>query len=250
MKTAALSELFIVIEATEPVAVVSVAVRWTVLSPKSTAAPASQSKLQLPPSGVSPTTPSRGPAPKKRALCLRVEYAVSGGNIPSRVVCREHKISVDVQRRTRVGHTHAERPLGVVAVAEPEVATDVEVNEPVITRRRSIEGCAIGDGKARSASIGSGHPAAEPARSGIVWLASYPKSGNTWTRAFLHNLVHATLGQAQIQRINELNQFSMGVAGKGCSKKFLALFQPTKIETGSRRRARVCRSILPSRSRD
>ena len=22
----------------------------------------------------------------------------------------------------------------------------------------------------------------------IVWLASYPKSGNTWMRAFLHNL--------------------------------------------------------------
>ncbi len=25
---------------------------------------------------------------------------------------------------------------------------------------------------------------------GIVWLASYPKSGNTWTRAFLHNLLN------------------------------------------------------------
>jgi hypothetical protein len=24
----------------------------------------------------------------------------------------------------------------------------------------------------------------------LVWLASYPKSGNTWVRAFLHNLVH------------------------------------------------------------
>ena len=23
---------------------------------------------------------------------------------------------------------------------------------------------------------------------GIVWVASYPKSGNTWIRAFLHNL--------------------------------------------------------------
>ena len=25
---------------------------------------------------------------------------------------------------------------------------------------------------------------------GIVWLASYPKSGNTWFRAFLANLLH------------------------------------------------------------
>lgn len=24
---------------------------------------------------------------------------------------------------------------------------------------------------------------------GIIWLASYPKSGNTWMRAFLHNLL-------------------------------------------------------------
>ncbi len=24
---------------------------------------------------------------------------------------------------------------------------------------------------------------------GIIWLASYPKSGNTWLRAFLHNLM-------------------------------------------------------------
>ena len=24
---------------------------------------------------------------------------------------------------------------------------------------------------------------------GLIWLASYPKSGNTWTRAFLHNFI-------------------------------------------------------------
>src|SRR5436305_9601934 len=36
--------------------------------------------------------------------------------------------------------------------------------------------------------------AAAAPRSGIVWLASYPKSGNTWTRAFVHNLIHVTSG--------------------------------------------------------
>jgi hypothetical protein len=51
-------------------------------------------------------------------------------------------------------------------------------------------------------------------RSGIVWLASYPKSGNTWTRAFLHNLVHVTSGEKRAQKINELDQFSVGSAGK------------------------------------
>jgi hypothetical protein len=46
---------------------------------------------------------------------------------------------------------------------------------------------------------------ATPPRSGIVWLASYPKSGNTWSRAFLHNLVRVTSGDIQAQQINELN---------------------------------------------
>jgi Sulfotransferase domain len=59
-----------------------------------------------------------------------------------------------------------------------------------------------------------GRQAVQAPRSGIVWLASYPKSGNTWTRAFLHNLVHVTSGQTQVQHINELTQFSMGLAGK------------------------------------
>lgn len=56
--------------------------------------------------------------------------------------------------------------------------------------------------------------AAEAPRSGIVWLASYPKSGNTWTRAFLHNLVRVTSGETQALQINELNQFSVGVGAK------------------------------------
>lgn len=31
-------------------------------------------------------------------------------------------------------------------------------------------------------------------RKGIVWLASYPKSGNTWLRAFLYGLYHTLVG--------------------------------------------------------
>ncbi|MEM9279122.1 MAG: sulfotransferase domain-containing protein [Pseudomonadota bacterium] len=30
---------------------------------------------------------------------------------------------------------------------------------------------------------------------GIIWLASYPKSGNTWTRNFLHNLLNVISGE-------------------------------------------------------
>ncbi len=42
---------------------------------------------------------------------------------------------------------------------------------------------------------------------GIVWLASYPKSGNTWMRAFLHNLLR---NPARPMEINELDKFCLG----------------------------------------
>ena len=42
---------------------------------------------------------------------------------------------------------------------------------------------------------------------GIIWLASYPKSGNTWMRAFLHNLLRDLDKPADI---NELDQFAHG----------------------------------------
>ena len=69
----------------------------------------------------------------------------------------------------------------------------------------------------------AGRRAAEAPRSGIVWLASYPKSGNTWTRAFLHNLVHVISGESQIQGINELDQFSIGIAAKASYESILGI---------------------------
>ncbi len=42
---------------------------------------------------------------------------------------------------------------------------------------------------------------------GIIWLASYPKSGNTWLRSFLYNLLRNTPKPADI---NELDQFCLG----------------------------------------
>ncbi len=41
---------------------------------------------------------------------------------------------------------------------------------------------------------------------GIIWLASYPKSGNTWLRAFLHNLLAPT---EESYDINALDRFSL-----------------------------------------
>lgn len=39
----------------------------------------------------------------------------------------------------------------------------------------------------------------------IVWLASYPKSGNTWMRTFLHNLMRNPNEPHDINKINELS---------------------------------------------
>jgi hypothetical protein len=47
-------------------------------------------------------------------------------------------------------------------------------------------------------------------KSGLVWLASYPKSGNTWTRAFLSNLAVVMAGQSGGLDVNSIQRFSMG----------------------------------------
>jgi hypothetical protein len=57
-------------------------------------------------------------------------------------------------------------------------------------------------------SIVSGDAVEQPPRSGIVWIASYPKSGNTWARAFLHNLARARNWEGDEQDINGMGRFS------------------------------------------
>ena len=39
--------------------------------------------------------------------------------------------------------------------------------------------------------------------SSIVWLASYPKSGNTWVRAFLQNYINDALKPADINALDQ-----------------------------------------------
>lgn len=52
--------------------------------------------------------------------------------------------------------------------------------------------------------------AATTPQSGLVWLASYPKSGNTWTRTLLSNLVTIMGGEQEPLDINSINRFSVG----------------------------------------
>jgi hypothetical protein len=47
-------------------------------------------------------------------------------------------------------------------------------------------------------------------KSGMIWLASYPKSGNTWTRAFLSNLASILEGDPEELDVNSINRFSVG----------------------------------------
>lgn len=74
-------------------------------------------------------------------------------------------------------------------------------------------------------NTGQQQEAVEP-RSGFVWLASYPKSGNTWARAFLHNLFKAISGEDDIQDINGLNRFTVSVSGRDLYAEMLG-FKPT-----------------------
>ena len=74
-------------------------------------------------------------------------------------------------------------------------------------------------------NTGQQQKAVEP-RSGFVWLASYPKSGNTWARAFLHNLFKAISGEDDTQDINGLNRFTVSVSGRDLYAEMLG-FKPT-----------------------
>ncbi len=51
----------------------------------------------------------------------------------------------------------------------------------------------------------------------LVWLASYPKSGSTWLRAFLHNYIRAADNPHDINRLTEL---STGESGAGHYKQY------------------------------
>jgi hypothetical protein len=52
--------------------------------------------------------------------------------------------------------------------------------------------------------------AADNTKAGIIWLASYPKSGNTWVRSFLFNLIKLmTGGDPRSQDINAVSELSI-----------------------------------------
>ena len=75
---------------------------------------------------------------------------------------------------------------------------------------------------------------------GLVWLASYPKSGNTWTRSFLHNLLRANDDSHSINRMATLTTWDssvrwyQGLLEKplvACSKDEVAAVRPQANRT-------------------
>lgn len=50
----------------------------------------------------------------------------------------------------------------------------------------------------------------ESATQNIIWIASYPKSGNTWVRVFIHNLIRELKGETEgAQDINDLGRYAI-----------------------------------------
>lgn len=64
-------------------------------------------------------------------------------------------------------------------------------------------------------------------KSGIVWLASYPKSGNTWVRTFLHNLAKIKSREAGPQCINTMQRYTVWDIAKPLYAKALG-YEPAE----------------------
>lgn len=75
--------------------------------------------------------------------------------------------------------------------------------------------------------MGEAETAITEPRPGIVWVASFPKSGNTWTRTFLHNLARLFAGEDEAQSINEMGRFSTWEIRKPNYTEALG-FEPTE----------------------
>ena len=43
----------------------------------------------------------------------------------------------------------------------------------------------------------------------IIWLASYPKSGNTWVRGFIISLLYTTEGTSNLENFEKINQYPL-----------------------------------------
>ncbi len=71
----------------------------------------------------------------------------------------------------------------------------------------------------------------------IIWLASYPKSGSTWMRSFLHNLLR---NPAESYDINRLSDFTLGDS----QARWYRLFDPRPASEYDRDAVRRMRPLV------
>ncbi len=66
----------------------------------------------------------------------------------------------------------------------------------------------------------------------IIWLASYPKSGNTWVRSFVSSLLFAENAEVNLKKIEINEGFSEAIKDKktGKIKNFFHLGPENKWE--------------------
>ena len=74
----------------------------------------------------------------------------------------------------------------------------------------------------------------------IIWLASYPKSGNTWLRSFLHNLMRSP---GESYDINRLSDFTLGES----QERWYRLFDPRPVTEYSLDEVRRMRPMVHRR---
>ncbi len=67
----------------------------------------------------------------------------------------------------------------------------------------------VSDMQEQAGGATAGEAAGGPLRQRAIWIASYPKSGNTWVRVFIHNLLRELRGENQgAQDINALHEMT------------------------------------------
>ena len=60
----------------------------------------------------------------------------------------------------------------------------------------------------------------------IIWLASYPKSGNTWVRSFISSILFSKDGKANFDDMDKIKQFP----SRRYFKNLVKNFQDIKIK--------------------
>ena len=84
-----------------------------------------------------------------------------------------------------------------------------------------------------------------------IWIASYPKSGNTWTRAFIHNLLREIRGNTDAaQNINRLSKHTIWEVNAGPYQQLLGKHpQECSEHEIAKTRPQVQRLLSEARSR-